>query len=154
MTHHHMVQWWHDMMRQWHDQLATMEIVLSWYKMRHHVSLVMQSLSYPTTQQLPKNCSYLFFTMPMLNSQTFQSANGLSIITGPTPRRSGGDYSSGQQVVMYQINLQFDWRLIWQGLDSWHGLHRPPVNPGVQDFGDGWLPMGASPLQPWRVGEA
>ena len=131
-----------------------MELVLLWYKMQHCVGPVIQSLSYPTTKQLPNYCSYLFSRMPMLNSQTFQSSNGLNTITRPTSRRSGGDYPSGQQVAMYWIILQFDWRLIQHSLDPWYGVHRSPFNPGVQDLGNGRLLVGASPLQPWRVGEA
>ena len=150
-------QWcnqWRDMEGWWHDQLVIMEPDLFCYTTRCHVGLVVQSLFHPTTKHPPNNCSYLSSIMLMLNSWTFQSANGLNTITRLTPRRSGGDYPSGQQVAMYQIFLQFDWRLIRHSLDPWHGLHRPPFNPGVQDLGDGRLSVGASPLQSWRIGEA
>ena len=43
--------------------------------------------------------------MPMLNSRTFQSASGVNTITRPTPRRSAGDYLSGQQVVIANLVL-------------------------------------------------
>ena len=43
-------------------------------------------------------------TMPMLNSQMFQSANGVNTITRLTPRRSGGYYPSGQQVVVTNLS--------------------------------------------------
>ena len=56
--------------------------------------------------------------MPMLKSHTFQSASGQNTITRPTPQRSGGDYPSGQQVAVYWINLQFDWRLIQHSFRS------------------------------------
>ena len=154
MTHHHMVQWWRDMVVWWHDQLVTMELVLSWYKMQHHAGLVIQSLLLPTTKNLPNNCFYLHSTMPMLNSCTLQSANGLNTITRPTPMRSGGDYPSGQQVAVYQVFLQFGGRLTWHGLDPQHGIYRPPFDPGVQDLRNGQLSLGTSPLQSWRVGEA
>ena len=84
--------------------LVTMELVLSWYKMQRCVGLVVQSLLYSTTQQLPNNLLNPSFTMPMLNSKTFRSANGLNTITRLTPRRSGGDYLSGQQVVVTNLS--------------------------------------------------
>ena len=111
MTHHHMAWWWRDMVEQWHDHLVIMELVLSWYKMWHHVSLVIQSLLYSTTQQLLNNHPLLYSTMPMLKSHTFQSASGVNTITRPTLRRSGGDYLSGQQVVVTNLS-SVDWRLI------------------------------------------
>ena len=98
---------WRDMEWWWHDQLVTMELVLSWYKMWSHVGLVVQSLLYPTIQQPLNNRPLLYSTMPMINSHTFQSANGLNTITRPTPKRSRGDYPSGQQVVV--TNLSSFW---------------------------------------------
>ena len=92
------------MVEQGHDQLVTMELVLSWYKMQCCVGLVIQSLLYPTTQQLPNNHPLLYSTIPMLNSCTFQSASGVNTITRPTLRRSGGDYLSGQQVVVTNLS--------------------------------------------------
>ena len=86
----------------------------------------------------------------MLNSHTFQSASGVNTITKPVPKRSRGDYLSGQQVVITNLVL-FWWRL---DLDPWYGLHGPPSISGVQDSWNGWLPLGSSPFQPWRVGEA
>ena len=148
-----MVQWCGDMMGQWHDQLITMGLVQSWYKTQRCTGLVVQSLLYPTTKQPHNNCSYPLPTMPMLNSWTFQSSSGLNTITRPTPRRSGGEYLLGQQVFLGRWISS--WRkLIHSSLDPWHVFHRPPLDPGVQDSWDGQLPMGASPLQPWRVGEA
>ena len=88
-----------------------MELVLSWYKTWRHVGLVIQSLLLTTTQQLPNNRPLLYSIMPMLNSRTFQSASGVNTITRPTPRRSGGDYPFGQQVVVTNLS-SVDWRLI------------------------------------------
>ena len=82
-----------------------MELVLPWYKMRHCVGLVIQSLLLTTTQQLTNNRLLLYSTMPMLNSRTFQSASVTNTITRPTPRRSGGDYPYGQQVVIENLVL-------------------------------------------------
>ena len=48
----------------------------------------------------------------------------------------------------------FGWRLICFDLDPWHGLYRPPLDPGVQDLGDRWLSLGTSPFQPWRTWKA
>ena len=98
ITHHHMAWWWRDMAQWWHDQLVTMELVLLWYKTRRHVGLVIQSLLLSTTRQLPNKPFTSSPNMPMTNSCTFQSASGLNTITRPTPKRSGGDYPSGQQV--------------------------------------------------------
>ena len=82
-----------------------MELVLLWYKMRHFVGIVIQSPLLTTTQQLPNNCLLLSSNMPMLNSRTFQSASGVNTITRPTLKRSGGDYPSGQQVVVANLVL-------------------------------------------------
>ena len=130
-----------------------MELVLLWYKTWHRVGLVIQSLLLTTTQQPHYNCPLLLLNMPMLNSRTFQSSSGINTITRPTPKRSGGDYPSGQQVVVTNLVL-IDWRLICYDLDPWYGLHRPPFNPGVQEPWNGRLPLGLGPLQPWRIGEA
>ena len=43
--------------------------------------------------------------MPMMNNRTFQSSSGLNTITRPSPRRSGGDYLSGQQVCWNKSGL-------------------------------------------------
>ena len=52
-----------------------------------------------------------------------------------------------------ETNLVFFWwRLICSNLDPWYGLHGPPLNPGVQDLGDRWLPLGPGPFQPQRTG--
>ena len=153
MIHHHMAWWRCDTAPWWHDQLVTMELVLLWYKTWRRVGLVIQSLLLTTTQQPSNNRRFLYSTMPMLNSHTFQSASGVNTITRLTPRRSGGDYPSGQQVVVANLVL-IDWRLICHDLDPWYGLHRPSPFPGVQDLGNERIPLGASPLQPWRVGEA
>ena len=108
-----------------------------------------------SSQQLnnhPTNRPFFFPNMPMLNSHTFQSASGVNTITRPVPKRSGGDYPSGQQVVVTNL-VSFWWRLICFDLDSWYGLHWPPFDPGVQDSWNGRLFVGSSPLQPRRVGE-
>ena len=140
-----MVQWWRDMAWWWHDQLVPMELVLLWYKMWCRVSLVIQSLLISTTQQPFNNHPLLYPNMPMINSHTFQSASGVNTITRMTPRRSGGDYPSGQQVVVTNL-VSIDWRLICYNLDPWYGLHRPSPIPGVQDLGNERLSLGASPL--------
>ena len=127
---------------------------LSYFGIRYDIVSVL--LSNHFSQQLdnyPTNHLHLYSTMPMLNSHTFQSASGVNTITRPVPKRSGGDYPSGQQVVVTNLVL-IDWRLICHNLDPWYGLHRPSPISGVQDLGDGQLPLGTSPLQPWRVGEA
>ena len=107
MFHHHMAWWWCDMAQWWHDQLVTMELVLLWYKMSCHVGPVIQSLSSQQLNNYPTNRPLLYSTMPMMNSHTFQSASGVNTTTRPTPRRSGGDYPSGQQVVI--TNLSSFW---------------------------------------------
>ena len=81
-----------------------MELVLLWYKSQRCVGLVIQSLLLTTTQQQNNNRLFLSSIMPMLNSRTFQSASGVNTITRPTPRRSGGDYLSGQQVVVPNLS--------------------------------------------------
>ena len=53
ITHHHMAWWCCGMAQWWHDQLVTMELVLLWYKTRHCVGLVIQSLLLSTTPQPP-----------------------------------------------------------------------------------------------------
>ena len=58
-----------------------------------------QLANYPTNRLLP------FPIMPMMNSRTFQSSSGLNTITRPSPRRSGGDYPSGQQVCQNKSGL-------------------------------------------------
>ena len=148
MTHHCTVQWWWDMAQWWHDQRVTMELVLLWYKTRRRVGLVIQSSLLTTTHQLPNKPSTSLSNMPMTNSCTFQSANGLNTITRPPPKISGGDYPSGQQVIITNL-VSFWWRLISFDLDPWYGLYWPPLDPGVQNSWDGRLPMGSSPLQPW-----
>ena len=83
-----------------------MELVLLWYKTRRRVGLVIQSLLLSTTYQPPQQTSYFSYpNMPMTNSRTFQSSSGLNTITRPSPRRSGGDYPSGQQVCRNKSGL-------------------------------------------------
>ena len=128
---------------------------LSYFGIRHNIVLVLSSNHF-SSQQLnnhPANRLPLYPTMPMLNSRTFQSASGVNTITRPVPKRSGGDYLSGQQVVVANL-VSFWLKTNLLDLDSWYGLHRPPFVPGVQDSWNGWLPLGASPLQPRRVREA
>ena len=128
---------------------------LSYFGIRCDVVLVLSSNHF-SSQQLnnhPTNHLLFYPNMPMLNSRTFQSASRVNTITRPAPKRSGGDYLSGQQVVITNL-VSFWWRLICFDLDSWYGFHRPPFNPGVQDSWNGRLLVGSSPLQPRRVGEA
>ena len=136
MTHHHMMWWWGDMVGWWHDQLVMMELVLSWYKMRHRVGLVVQSLLYSTTKQPPNNCSLLNSNMLMINSCTFHSSNGLNTITRPPPKRSGGDYLSGQQVVI--TNLSSFWlktNLLWFRSMIWSSQTFPwPRSSGLLEW--------------------
>ena len=58
-----------------------------------------QLINYPTNRLPP------FLIMPMMNSRTFQSSSGLNTITRPSPRRSGDDYPSGQQVCRNKSGL-------------------------------------------------
>ena len=61
-----------------------------------------------SSQQLtnyPTNRLLLYPNMPMMNSRTFQSSSGLNTTTRPSPRRSGGDYPSGQQVCQNKSGL-------------------------------------------------
>ena len=86
---------------------------LSYFSIRHDVVLVLSSNHF-SSQQLnkhPANHPLFYPNMPMLNSRTFQSASGVNTITRPVPKRSGGDYPSGQQVVVTNLVL-FRWRLI------------------------------------------
>ena len=76
---------------------------------QRNIVLVLSSNHF-SSQQLnnhPTNCLLLFPNMPMLNSRTFQSASGVNTITRPVPKRSGGDYPSGQQVVVANL-VSFD----------------------------------------------
>ena len=80
---------------------------LSYFGIRRDVVSVLSSnhfssqqlTTYPTNRLLP------FPVMPMMNSRTFQSSSGLNTITRPSPRRSGGDYPSGQQVCQNKSGL-------------------------------------------------
>ena len=66
----------------------------------HAMTLVLSSNHF-SSQQLNNyltNHLLLYPNMPMLNSRTFQSASGVNTITRPVPKRSGGDYPSGQEV--------------------------------------------------------
>ena len=73
---------------------------LSYFGIRCDVVLVLSSNHFSSQQLNNHPTIHLFFypNMPMLNSCTFQSASGVNTITRPVPKRSGGDYSSGQQV--------------------------------------------------------
>src|SRR6202000_463577 len=122
-----------------------MELVFLWYKTRRRVGLVIQSLLLATTHQLPNKPLTSSSNMPMTNSHTFQSASGLNTITRPTPKRSGGDYPSGQQVCRNKFGLLLMKTDLYD-LDPRYGLHRPPFNPGVQDLGDGRLLVGSGPF--------
>src|ERR1700743_2939309 len=80
---------------------------LSYFGIRHDAVSVLSSNHF-SSQQLanyPTNRLLLYPNMPMTNSRTFQSASGLNTITRPTPKRSGGDYPSGQQVCRNKFGL-------------------------------------------------
>src|ERR1700743_2828441 len=94
------------MAQQGQDQQVTMELVLLWYKTRRRVGLVIQSLLLSTTHQLPNKPLTSLPHMPMTNTRPFQSASGQNTITRPTPKRSGGDYLSGQQVYHDKFGLR------------------------------------------------
>src|ERR1700743_3350033 len=93
------------MAQQGQDQQVTMELVLLWYKTRHRVGLVIQSLLLSITRHLPNKSFTSLPNMPMTNSCTFQSSSRLNTITRPSPKRSGGDYPSGQQVCQNKFGL-------------------------------------------------
>ena len=78
---------------------------LSYFGIRRDVMFVLSS-NHSSSQQLdnhPTNHLFFYSNMPMLNSRTFQSASGVNTITRPVPKRSGGDYPSGQQVVVTNL---------------------------------------------------
>ena len=80
---------------------------LSRFGIRRDVVSVLSSNHF-SPQQLanyPTNRLLFSLNMPMTNSRTFQSASGLNTITRPTPKRSGGDYLSGQQVCHNKFGL-------------------------------------------------
>ena len=130
-----------------------MELVLLRYKTWRRVGLVIQSLLLSTTHQLPNQPLTSLPNMPMTNSRTFQSASGLNTITRPAPKRSGGDYPSGQQVYHNKFGLLLMKTNLFR-LDPWHGLHGPSLDPGVQNSWDGRLFVGASPFQSRGTWEA
>ena len=107
LWHNDGVVWWDDDMTNW-SQWS-----LSYFGIRCDVVSVLSSNHF-SSQQLnnhPKNCPLLSSNMSMINSHTFRSASGINTITQPTPKRSGGGYPSGQQVVVTNLVLK-DWRLI------------------------------------------
>src|SRR6202000_2684809 len=80
---------------------------LSYFGIRRDGMSVLSSNHF-SSQQLdnyPNKPSTFLSKMPMINSRTFQSSSGLNTITRPSPRRSGGDYLSGQQVVETNLVL-------------------------------------------------
>ena len=80
---------------------------LSYFGIRCDIMSVLSSNHF-SSQQLtnyPTNCLLFYPNMPMMNSRTFQSSSGLNTITRPSPRRSGGDYPSGQQVCQSKSGL-------------------------------------------------
>ena len=102
---------WHDGDVIWrnNDMTNWSRWSLSCFGIRRDIILVLSS-NHLSSQQLnnhPTNCLLLYSNMPMINSCTFQSSSGLNTITRPSPRRSGGDYLSGQQVV--KTNLVSFW---------------------------------------------
>ena len=84
------VSWWRSRWRAmewwWHDQLVTMELVLSWYKVQHRVSLVVQSLPFSTTKH-PHNNRLLFTqTCPCLTV----APSSLRVVSTPLPGQLQG----------------------------------------------------------------
>ena len=80
---------------------------LSFFGIRRDIVSVLSSNHF-SSQQLtnyPTNRLLSYPNMPMMNSRTFQSSSGLNTITRPSPRRSGGDYPSGQQVYRNKSGL-------------------------------------------------
>ena len=78
---------------------------LSYFGIRRDVVSAL-SFNHFSSQHLnnhPTNCLLLHPNMPMLNCCTFQSASGVNTITRPVPKRSGGDYPSGQQVIVTNL---------------------------------------------------
>ena len=83
------------------------DIGINPHSIRRDVMSVLSSNHF-FSQQLtnyPTNRLLLHPNMPMMNSHTFQSSSGLNTITRPSPRRSGGDYPSGQQVCRSKSGL-------------------------------------------------
>ena len=78
---------------------------LSYFGIRRDVVSVWSSnhFSFQQLNNLPTNRLLVSSNMPMLNSHTFQSTSGVNTITRPVPKRSGGDYPSGQQVVITNL---------------------------------------------------
>ena len=93
---------WRDDGVVWHNDDMTNQSrwSLSYFSIRRDVMSVLSSNHFSFQQLInhPTNRSLLHPNMPMMNSRTFQSSSGLNTITRPSPRRSGGDYPSGQQV--------------------------------------------------------
>ena len=94
---------------------------LSYFGIRHDVVSVLSSnhFSFQLLNNHPTNCFLLSSNMPMLNSRTFQSASGVNTINRPVPKRSGGDYPSGQQVVIANL-VSFWLKTNLLDLDSWY----------------------------------
>src|ERR1700743_3178116 len=80
---------------------------LSYFGIRRDIVSVLSSNHFSSQQLInhPTNHLLLYPNMPMMNSCTFQSSSGLNTITRPSPRRSGGDYPSGQQVCRNKSGL-------------------------------------------------
>ena len=100
---------WHDDGMVWRNDDMTNQSrwSLSYFGIRRDVVSVLSSNHF-SSQQLsnyPTNRLLLYPNMPMMNSRTFQSSSGLNTITRPSPRRSGGDYPSGQQVCQNKSGL-------------------------------------------------
>ena len=89
----------------------------------------------------------------MTNSHTFQSASGLNTITRPTPKRSGGNYPPEQQVVITNL-VSFWWKTDLLRFRSMIWSSQTFPFPRSSKPWEWQLPLGVSPLQPWRVGEA
>ena len=100
---------WHDDGVIWRSDDTTnrSQWSLSYFGIRRDVMSVL-SFNHFSSQQLnnlPTNHLLLHPNMPMTNSRTLQSSSGLNTITRPFPRRSGGDYPSGQQVCRNKFGL-------------------------------------------------
>ena len=100
---------WHDDGVIWRNDDMTNQSrwSLSFFSIRRDIMSVLSSnhFSYQQLINHPTNRLLLYPNMPMMNSRTFQSSSGLNTITRPSPRRSGGDYPSGQQVCRNKSGL-------------------------------------------------
>src|SRR6202000_2420701 len=115
---------WHDDGVIWRsdDMTNKSRWSLSYFGIRPDVVSVLSPNHFSSHQlaNYPTNRLLLFPNMPMMNSRTFQSSSGLNTITKPSPRRSGGDYLSGQQVCQNKFGLLLmKTNLLWLRSMTW-----------------------------------